>query len=188
MKHKILYCFIVCLVIVSCKNETTKNTINFDVNKELLFPVSQSITNDLHFNIPVNFTKINITSLENLKNVGLDSISNLPLLNHRFYFNEKDKSIIITSVVDKLYNKEFILAETLKYSKNKKLWEKESSTEYVNNELSFNQFLLQNKDYIVFKLLVEKDKRTSELNYIISKRNYTEDIAKKIESSIGSIK
>lgn len=188
LKHKILYCFIVCLVIVSCKNETTKNTINFDVNKELLFPVSQSITNNLHFNVPVNFTKINITSLENLKNVGLDSISNLPLLNHRFYFNEKDKSIIITSVVDKSYNKDLILAETLKYSKNKKLWEKESSTEYVNNELSFNQFLLQNKDYIVFKLLVEKDKRTSELNYIISKRNYTEDIAKNIESSIGSIK
>ena len=81
-----------------------------------------------------------------------------------------------------------ILAKTLKYSKNKNLWEKWASTEYVNNGISFNQFLLQNKSYIVFKLLVEKDKRISELNYIIPKENYTEDIAKKIESSIGSIK
>ena len=188
MKHKILYSFIVFLVFVSCKNETSKNTINFDVKKELLFPVSYNITNDLHFNVPINFSKINISSLDNLKKVGLDSISNLPLLNHRFYFNEKYKSIIITSVVDKTYSKDLILAKTLKYSKNTKIWEKESSTEYVNNELSFNQFLLQNKDYIVFKLLVEKNNKNSELNYIVPKESYTEDMAKKIESSIGSIK
>lgn len=173
---------------VSCKKETSKNSLKFNVQKDLLSTRSYNLTQNLHFNIPLDFEKVSINSLDDLKKVGLDSISNLPLLNHRFYFNKKEKSIIITSLVDKVLSNELILSKTLEYSKNKQLWEKESSTEYVNNGLNFNQFLLQNKRFIVFKLIVEKNKKNSEINFIIPKGNYTEEMARKIESSIGSIK
>ena len=188
MKNKIFYIIVALLVVGSCKNTTSKSTLKFNVQKELLSTISYSLSQNLYFNIPLDFENVSVNSLDDLKKVGLDSISNLPLLNHKFYFNKKDKSIIITSQVDKDYKNKLILSKTLEYSKNKQLWEKVSSTEYVNNGLSFNQFLLQNKSFIVFKLLVEKNKRTSEVNYIIPKENYTEEMARKIESSIGSIK
>ena len=185
---KIFLLIFLCTFACDKENKTT-NTIQFKVDNSLLEinEVKDSVLN-LSYRVPVGYKEIKIKKNLDLKKIGFDSISSLPLINKSFYFDEKLKSILIYSLVDSKINSIDALNSLKEFSKKTSLWEKENYTNFIYNKIKFNQFILQSNNHVVFKMLVDQDSDLLEINYIIPKLFYTENTARKLESSIGSIK
>lgn len=185
---KIFLLIFLCTFACGKENKTT-NTIQFKVDNSLLEinEVKDSVLN-ISYRVPVGYKEIKIKKNLDLKKIGFDSISSLPLINKSFYFDEKLKSILIYSLVDSKINSIDALNSLKEFSKKTSLWEKENYTNFIYNKIKFNQFILQSNNHVVFKMLVDQDSDLLEINYIIPKLFYTENTARKLESSIGSIK
>jgi hypothetical protein len=181
---------LVFLLTFACGKEIKiTNTLQFKVDNSLL-EVNEIKDSVLHlsYRIPVGFKEIKLKKNLDLKKIGFDSISSLPLINKSFYFDEKLKSILVYSIVDPKINRNDALNSLEEFSKKTSLWKKTNYTNFIYNKISFNQFILQSNDHVVFKMLVDQDSDLLEINYIIPKLSYTENTARKLESSIGSIK
>jgi hypothetical protein len=181
---------LVFLCTFACGKETKiTNTLQFKVDNSLLeiYDIKDSVLH-LSYSIPVGYKEIKLRKKVDLKKIGFDSISSLPLINKSFYFDEKLKSILIYSLVDPKINSSDALSSLSEFSKNTSLWKKTNYTHFINNQINFNQFILQSTDHVVFKMLVDQGADLVEINYIIPKLSYTENTARKLESSIGSIK
>ncbi len=190
MRKILLLLLIPSTIFLSCKKEILKeNTLQFRVNKALLNneEINDNILN-LSYRIPVGFNAVKLNNTLSLKEINLDSISSLPLENRSFYFDKKHFSFLIISLVKNGIKKEKAIESLKKHSNRKTLWKEYNFTTFTNNQIAFYQFILQSNDYVIFKLLVSQHKNLSEINYIIPKRFYTNEVAKKLESSIGSIK
>lgn len=179
-------------VIISCsKPQNNYDKVGFRVDENLL---DTTIFINKHakitYRLPKDFTEIHITSDASFKSLPLDSLSNLKSVEKRLFFNQKNKIIFIVSSIDNKKTTKEEVESLQSFLENRSLWKDIKFSKFMYNGIKFNQFILQEKKYVIFKLLLDCniEKGLLEMNYILPLEFYDDKMAKTLESSIGSIK
>lgn len=186
-KIELITTFFIVIAFFSCKKkESNVADIHFEVKQELLASDSIVTSYGISVKTPKGFQRIPQKNAEGNLTKFTDSLSPNTLKNHIICSNAAINSVILISkVIDKNY--EDIVKNTIKYSRNKAMWSNITIGEFTNNNLRFNQFVLNNSKHVIFKLLVASKDEISEINYIFPREVYNVDLVKSLESSIGSI-
>ncbi len=156
--------------------------MSFTVNDSLLSKRYVDTKLNLVFSPPKGFNEVE-KSISNTK--LLDSLSGLKLEHKKVFFNKDDTALIVVSKVNETLAVKQLVKKNRSYIDKK--WNKPIFSEFYSNAIRFNQFILLDDKYVVFKLMIKPNKELVEINYIIPKNNYDEAFAKRIESSLGTI-
>jgi len=166
--------------------------INFSVDSSLLG--EKVVLNDLNFsyNAPKNWIIFDSAAVNQLIKIPIEQSKNdiSKIIKPINYFVDSiTKSILITSMIfdkDKKNKKQFIS----NYKNHINTVSKDSKVmvnEFMKDNFHIVQFLIQNNDFVNFKLVMFINSNIIQQDFYIPPKEYNMEIAKVIESSIGSM-
>jgi len=195
IKNNYFYFISFCLFILSgfcCNKVADTNNENISKIKIMQFNVDEKYINEqikieeinIYFSAPKNLILMDTVSFNKIQSDLEKKVNILPntyklnLLN--IFYDEK---ISFFCIISKIMTENFDEIKKI-FNENNKL----KSDEFIYNDFKVFQILYTNENILNFKLLFNDTKNLFEIDYIIPKQNYNEEIARRIESSIGSIK
>lgn len=196
MKKK--FVIVISLILIILLNFCGKDK-SPSIIEEIRFNVDSTLLNEKFILKDVN---ISINPPKNWKAIDSDSIkmltkslkfqgkhSTIILDPKNIYIDSITQSIMIISLVNSEINneKKDLISQYIKEIKNNTAGSKIMINEFMKDSFHITQFLIQNIDYINFKLVVYYKKSVIQLDYFIPPKEYNTEIAKTIESSIGSM-
>ena len=167
---------------VGCYNPTDDNEVEFKIDRTLLAD-SSFFYKGLQLFPPKNWIK---------SDLGILPSGNIPesLASSIIATFQSDTSqcfMIITLLPEMPVSlPDSMLANPGKFFNKDSTWMAIQPSQFNYHSFICRQFVLQNSDIVVFKLLLTRDSKNFELDYIVP-RNYIPILAKSVESSIGSI-
>lgn len=111
-----------------------------------------------------------------------------PIKIKKLFWNEASQSVMTIGVLNNISAEKLnhILSNYEEFFNPQKQWKSIKKAEFIYKNFWVNQFLLQNKNIINFKLIFQTQaKDFFEVNYVIPSSQYKK-IMKNVESSIGS--
>lgn len=175
------------IILDGCTNSDSKakrNDLAFEVNEKFLGESYLDSLSNITLRIPVGWKDSDDSSDNTLQ-------SKMSLLRQnsnskKFYLDSLQKASLIISYIDQPENLDLIFTNPDSVYNTTKNWMSITKSQFVLNGLETFQFLLQNQNVVNFKLLVRGRNTTLQVDYIVDRASYIQEI-KKIESSIGSI-
>ncbi len=187
---------IVFLLLNSCNQQdktidSALETLQFNIDSTLLNPVFQNSDLEFQFCPPKNWRQMPKDSVQLVQ----QSLSQMTLPQEKLqvqevFLNATEKSFVALSIFENPDDK--LIDYTLKnykeiFNKNN-TWLDIKQSSFKINDIIAHQFLLTNKDWVSFKLILTEP-RTSplQIDYTVPFATYINKI-KTLESSMGSIK
>jgi hypothetical protein len=177
-----------CLNCSRDEKSSTPGQLSFRVDPTLL--ENEFVASDLGFSfspprgctkLPDEFTNRALASLPNESMTGDSSL----IRPQQVFFNQKDGVACIISVLPHLTTRNEILSYQDLVRQNfpeAKL----DQGQFRHNDIDFFQTLIMTTNTVIFKLVVPRDHRSLQFDYVIPQHIYIDKI-RAIESSIGSI-
>lgn len=170
-----------------CRQQVYKQ-MDFQVNPSLLGSVTSDSILQINYAAPVSFNR-----LDNEQAFQQHSANAAPEAGvhiRAVYQDERTQAFMILSEVT--YQRWQLLASSMASQAPEpasQVWETITTTTFSYHDFDVHQWLLQNQDWINFKLLYRAvDKRYFQVDYLMPVAFYDEFAGRAIESSIGSIK
>ena len=161
--------------------------MEFKVDASLIGEKKTDEALQISYNPPINWVE-NDSVFKKIETVFNQNKDNYSIKLKNLFWNKSSQSIMTVSSFDDISPEKFnyILQNYKTVFNSKNQWSNIKKGEYFYKKYWINQFLLQNKDLITFKLIIQKEtKEIFEVNYIIPSKQY-QKFMKNIESSIGS--
>lgn len=176
-------------VIAACKSETRQNTLQFNVDQNLLGEKYTVDALDFAFSVPAGWAKMpdSIMTQAKVRLTGENPDQNLTMDLQAFYLDSLSGSFCSVSEVQILQGQ-----TSAKDIYRQNLQKKYPQTgikegDFVINDVTVHQFLIVTDNKILFKLLLNlKGDSFFQIDYAIDQNIYPQYVTK-IESSIGSI-
>lgn len=177
---------IVLLTVLFACNLLQSPEMKFDVNDNLLGLHEKNPVLNINYQVPVGYAKL--------------SEASLPELHHNIPGQDKESTTICAIYKDALTGSWMIISRV-----NEGKWEQYSdfvdntpasplalewnyvnATTFTYNKFDVQQWLLQDFEWVNFKLLFNRDNAFFQVDYFIPTLKYDREVASVIESSIGS--
>lgn len=188
----ILLLFVLVYAFISCQQREkpiVKDEIIFDVDSNLIGNVQEFPEIGIKLSAPKNWNRVDLKPVENLlKNFEESKRSDGDTLSVLGIFADTiTKCQLIVSLVktQKDFNN-FISNLDSTFSRSQLF--KFQRGNFQKGVFKITQYLLQSDRLVVFRLFSQaKNQKIFQIDYVIPKTNYSKEIAKAVESSIGSL-
>ncbi|MEK6482079.1 hypothetical protein WJR50_31350 [Catalinimonas sp. 4WD22] len=176
-----LFVMLLCIN-VACKRNMSES-MEFQVNPKLLGQHQQDTVLGIRYASPLGFTS---SHQELAIRQGAMQNAGEEVEVRAVYQDENAQAYMILSAVTQ--NRWDQLSTSVSQNElNSEAWTNMHSTTYNYKDFEVQQWLLQNAEWVNFKLIFKtKESRFFQLDYLLPSSIYNEQTAKTIESSIGS--
>ncbi len=160
--------------------------MDFQVNPSLLSSASYDSVLQISYAVPVSFRRL--ADEQAFQQHSAQAAPEAGVRIRAVYQDERTQAFMILSEVTP--QRWQLLADTIVSEKPaSEVWENITNTTYSYHDFEVHQWLLQNQDWINFKLLYRAvDNRYFQVDYLMPVAFYDEFAGRAIESSIGSIR
>ncbi len=177
------------LSLISGCNPSAQQVMQFQVNPSLIGEREQNHILGISYAAPASFTRFSEEQTRKIQQSGMQQQQEgVEILS--VYQDERTQAFMILSEIDKQHWQQLRKQmDAPQADEITKVWQEVKATTYEYNDFKVQQWLMQNEDWIDFKLMYEAgENRYFQVDYLVPTAFYDEIFAKTIESSIGSFK
>lgn len=172
-------------ILLAC-NLLQSPEMKFDVNDNLLGLQEKNPALKVNYHVPLGFSKLSEDSLpEGYQNIPGQHEESITI--NTIYEDTTTGSFMILSEVSKEEWEQYHdFIENATASPLALEWNYVNATAFTYNKFDVQQWLLQDLEWVNFRLIFNKNASFFQVDYLIPTLKYDQEIARVIESSIGS--